>query len=153
MLTRTGSPSHPLDMNPIAAIEKWIEDGMPMTMQIRLGIVVAVLVLFGGIFAYFVKNERPLTPCMPEGLPGRCYYVTEDMCNVIWDQATATCADYIKGLSLPPGRLTGPIEFNCKLARFDKAFRTNLKSEPECQQMIFELEDWIRRNDFNASSN
>lgn len=139
-------------MNPITAIEKWIEAGMPMTVRVRLGILVLVLGFIFGVFAYFLENEKPVTPCSPEGTPGSCYYVTQDMCNTIWSKATAECTDYIKSLSLAPGRLTGPIELKCKLAKFDQVFRANRKSEPICESMISDVEDWRRRNDFDAST-
>jgi hypothetical protein len=101
------------------------------------------------VFFYLINTEKPITPCMPEGNPGRCYYVTEDMCDVVWDNATTACEAYIKSLSLAPGRLTGPIEFKCKLAHFDRAFRMNRKTgEALCDQQHLDLQDWVKRNDF-----
>ena len=83
---------------------------------------------------------------MPEGMPGRCYHVSQDMCELIWGKAETSCKDSVQKLNLPPGRLTGPYVNKCKMANFDRAFIYARKSSPECDNIFLDLEDWRRRN-------
>lgn len=110
------------------------------------GAVALILVIW---FGYLLASDVPvITACSPRGFPGKCYRVSTKMCETIWEKAKVQCAADIGKLSLPPGRLAGPIAFRCQSLVLDRTFAHSRRSTLECDSMIYELHDWQRRNDF-----
>ena len=107
-------------------------------------VLTGVLVYFG----YQAAIDTKAPPCATNGFPARCYHITQRMCEAIWTKSEETCRETIHKLNLPLGRLLGPIIHKCQLASLDDAFVHNRKSNNECNDMFFQLEDWRRRNDF-----
>jgi len=70
---------------------------------------------------------------------------------MVWSRSENLCKEYVKKLSLPPGRLTGPIVLRCQLVILDNAFAISRASSQECVDLFKDLEDWKRRNDFNLT--
>ncbi len=132
----------------IEALENWVSEGLPLKeghkVLIFFIIVSAVLIYFGAK----VLNEVKPTACSPEPYPARCYYVNQDACEIIWSKSELTCKEYIQKLPMAPGRLSGPLLFNCQLMNLDNAFASSRKLNPECNKMFSELKDWKRRHDF-----
>ncbi|MBX3020269.1 MAG: hypothetical protein KF799_01225 [Bdellovibrionales bacterium] len=106
----------------------------------------AAIVLFLIYFREQASLNVEITPCSSKGYPGRCYYVTEKLCNMVWENSASTCQDVLKKMNLPPGRLTGPTVSQCRWATFDAAFRNSRKAEPECEARHRDLEEWRKLN-------
>lgn len=104
----------------------------------------ALLVYLG----YFATTQEEVTPCSPQGYPGRCYEVKENTCKLVWDSTEVTCRERIRELALPPGRLEGPILNKCRQVYFDKTFSENRKSDFDCELIFREFESWSKRNSF-----
>lgn len=113
-----------------------------------VGIVLAASAILAYL-GYIASNDTGgPTPCSTGGWPARCYAIDEDMCSVVWKKGEDFCSEKIKKLSLPPGRLAGPIQFKCQWAILDKAFLYSRASSPECDQEFKELDGWLTRNGF-----
>lgn len=95
---------------------------------------------------YRLSQEDPTGPCSPSGFPGRCYRITETMCNVVWDKAEGKCKEWVKQFKLPPGRLITPVIRKCQLSDLDSAYKWLRISSPECDQMKVDLDGWRRSN-------
>lgn len=100
-------------------------------------------------FGYQFTHETTVTPCSPGGYPIRCYQASQKMCDTIWAKAEVACKEFVKKLSLPPGRLTGPIVFRCQSVALDNAFSVSRKSTSECGELFQALDDWKKRNSFD----
>lgn len=109
---------------------------------------VFILLAVSGLIyvGYLVIGDTIITPCSPHGIPGRCYYAPQNVCEVVWNNSEKTCKEWIKQFSFAPGRLTSPIIEKCREAEFDKVFHQSFKSSPECEERRHELEDWKREN-------
>lgn len=106
-------------------------------------VTVTVLIVAG----YFIaRNEFAAAPCSPEGFPGRCYHVPQSVCEIAWNNAEASCKDYVKGFNFGPGRLIGPMVSRCQHATFDKAFPYSRRSNEDCDSLHYEMEEWRKRN-------
>lgn len=108
----------------------------------------SILVAIVIFLAYQFQSEKETTPCSPGGYPARCYQISEKMCDIVWQKSVETCKAYLQKFALPPGRLTGPITFQCQAASLDNAFAGARKSTPECERMFEDLKSWELRNDF-----
>ena len=105
-----------------------------------------ILILMVGLIYYMAKDVEP-APCSAQGYPGRCYHSDESQCEAIWTRAKEPCDEFIQGLTLTPGRLTGQILFKCQLTALDKALKFSRKSNSECDEMSKDLETWKKNND------
>ena len=105
----------------------------------------SLLLIFIG---YQAAKEAEPTSCAPTGFPARCYQVPQKICEALWTKSGESCKEFIQKLTLPPGRLIGPIIFKCQLTALDNAFSHSRKATVECKEMVVDLEDWKRRNDF-----
>lgn len=114
---------------------------------IIVGLVVATL----SLVMYRLADDRNPEPCEPMGYPGRCYEVSQQMCEVAWKRSEEPCMKFISGLKLGT-RLIGPILFKCQLTSLDKVFHFSLKSTDECKTMYNDLKDWQKRNDFTGTT-
>lgn len=126
------------------ALGEWAGSLSPANIILLPFLVILIFLIYHGCQT---MNVVEVTPCSPEGNPGRCYYVNQQACETVWEKADATCKEFIKGLSLPPGRLIGPIVAKCQLSNLDKVFLDSRKSTPECIEMFKDLEGWRARND------
>jgi hypothetical protein len=129
----------------IEAIVTWISSIRPTPQTLIFVVVTGVFLVY---LAHEITNQVEVTPCSPTGHPAQCYNITQQMCEVIWAKSENSCKEFIQKLSLPAGRLGGPIQFNCQWTALDKAFAASRSSNPECKELFKELEGWQRRNDF-----
>jgi hypothetical protein len=107
----------------------------------------AVVSAFLAFLGYRMMTETQPTPCSPDGSVARCYNISEHLCTLIWEKSEAACKAYVDKQKFPPGRLVGPIMLRCQALKVDEAFSASRKSNPECEQMHRDLEDWKKRND------
>ncbi|MGE3388309.1 MAG: hypothetical protein AB7K41_16405 [Bdellovibrionales bacterium] len=122
---------------------KWWPFTSSQTSLIFLTVTAVVVIYFG---YRIIEDEVPATPCSSNGMPGRCYSVDPQMCEILWAKADTTCRAKVQQLNLPPGRLIGPILLKCQLAIFDQAFPYTRISSPECEDMHKDLKAWKARN-------
>lgn len=109
--------------------------------------IVFVIILIVLIYIGFQMDtdSRP-PPCAAAGTIGRCYHVTQRVCEITLEGAEKECREFVKGMNLPLGRPLGATLFQCELATFDKSFLYSRKSTPECNDMFREVEGWKRAN-------
>jgi len=113
--------------------------------------IILFIIIFSSLLIYFkdsISGNDQSGPCSPDGYPRSCYNIVELACNEIWEPTKDTCQLWVQQLNLPAGRLAGPIIKKCRLAIFDRAFRYSNKSTPRCESLRTELDEWIKRNDF-----
>ena len=125
----------------------WAQFWAPRTnRQVAWGVSVGIATLLVVGLLYRISQEIEPGPCTPGGFPFRCYHIHEKMCDTVWAQAERSCQAKIKGLALPPTRLSGPIQEKCQLAAVDSAFSLQRTTSPECDDLHKDLEAWLQRN-------
>jgi len=91
-------------------------------------------------------DDEDKHPCAPKQYPGRCYRVTREICLSTWNKYQDECSQKVSELNLSPSRITGPIVFNCQLAKFDRLFSYLRTTNPDCNEQQEELELWKKTN-------
>ena len=121
-----------------------------MNTYLRVCAFIAIMVGLVGYMTYKYMTEVTPTPCTPGQFPISCYYVSPKLCDIVWSKTEDKCNDFVKKFNLPPGRLTGPIVFQCQVATMDAALSSKRKGTPECQDKFNELDSWKQRNGFSV---
>ncbi len=134
--------------NLLNVLAGWYRTLLPSQQRYQIFLLFFGLVAILAYFGYRMANDVAPTSCSAGEFPIRCYHIRPRMCETIWAKSEVSCKEYVQKLALPPGRLTGPILQKCQLATFDAAFGPSRKSNAECDQMHFDLEEWKRRSDF-----
>ena len=111
--------------------------------RLFLILIIGVIFLIG--LLQFVQDIDQ-NPCAPTQYPGRCYRITQEVCESTWQNAHDTCMTIIKKLKLPTTRLTGPIEFNCQSNQLDKTFHYLRISNDDCDEQFEKIEKWKKTN-------
>jgi hypothetical protein len=124
-----------------------------MSVYFRAGAFIAVLVALVGYMTYKYMTEVTPTPCTAGQFPISCYNISPKLCEIVWSKTEPTCNDFVKKFNLPPGRLTGPIVFQCQVATLDAALVLKRKGTPECTEKFRDLDGWKQRNGFSAEDN
>jgi len=111
--------------------------------RLFIGVILGIIILIG--FLQFTQDPDK-HPCAPQQYPGRCYRITRDVCETSWNKFAEECTAKVKGLSLSPTRLLGPIEFNCQTSKLDRAFEYLRVTNSDCDEQQEKLEKWRKTN-------